>query len=265
MRNAKDETLNEGEFSRLVQTCRDSKDSLINQFIVLMAGILGMRIGEIAHIKKHWIDFEKETITIPNYEPCNCKYCIDCKKLDIKRRKKPQKKGKKKKKKIKPMQKRWHPKSSAGARTLPYGFNHDVKRIMEEMFNKYTEVPLTPIAISHKIRRLGESIGLKLFAHALRATAATRLAYDGMQARPLQVFMGWETLDMAEHYIRTCGSLTKKELDRVYPESKRCHIEYSPRDMFTFTNLGKEAVERKRWENEDEWLRQLIGDNKFAL
>ena len=262
--------LNKKDFSRLLRVCKNSKNPLINQFIVLMAGILGMRASEIAHMKKHWIDFEKETITIPRYEPCNCKYCIHSKRLDEERQKKQSQRGKDNTKK--PIQKMWHPKTPLAARTLPYGFNHDVKRIMEEMFNKYTEVPLTPIAISHKIRRLGESIGLKLFAHGLRATAATRLVHTGISPEALQVFMGWNSLDMAAHYIRGCGISAKRELESIYgvriaPQRDLRPDQNGMHTMCKKTDLEDEKVDfiNMKWDNTTETRPEIIKEARHIL
>ncbi len=54
----------------------------------------------------------------------------------------------------------------------------------------------------------------RIYPHALRATAATRLAYRVHNPIVLCDIFGWKQLKMAERYIRRAGGRTELELDR---------------------------------------------------
>jgi integrase len=44
-------------------------------YIILLAGRLGLRTGEIQHARAEWIDWDRGEIAIPRHDPCGCKYC----------------------------------------------------------------------------------------------------------------------------------------------------------------------------------------------
>lgn len=45
------------------------------RFICLTAGRLGFPAGEIAYFQMAWINWDRQTIRIPQHEPCKCGYC----------------------------------------------------------------------------------------------------------------------------------------------------------------------------------------------
>jgi len=51
--------------SKRIETC----------FIILMAGRVGLRAGEIQHMRREWIDWYRGEIAIPRYDPCGCTNC----------------------------------------------------------------------------------------------------------------------------------------------------------------------------------------------
>lgn len=52
-------------FKRMLEAC----------FIILLAGRLGLRTGEIQHVREAWIDWRRGEIVIPRHDPCGCKNC----------------------------------------------------------------------------------------------------------------------------------------------------------------------------------------------
>lgn len=71
-RHSKEDALSEREFEELLAaTYRlDEYWSLQCRFVVLMAGRLGLRAGEIAHMRSSRVDFRRNMICIPAHQPC---------------------------------------------------------------------------------------------------------------------------------------------------------------------------------------------------
>lgn len=73
-----DEALRQPTFVRLFRGAfeiEDSERSLKAAYIILLAGRLGLRTGEIQHVREAWIDWRRGEIAIPRHDPCGCKNC----------------------------------------------------------------------------------------------------------------------------------------------------------------------------------------------
>ena len=85
VRHSRERALSEREFERLLQGIeRIDCDwyRLQTRFVVIVAGRLGIRAGEIAHMRSEWIDFRNGMIQIPEQDTCDkgedggpCGYC----------------------------------------------------------------------------------------------------------------------------------------------------------------------------------------------
>ena len=85
VRHSRERALSDREFERLLQGIeRIDCDwyRLQTRFVVLVAGRLGMRAGEIAHMREDWVDFRSGMIRIPEQDHCDkgedggpCGYC----------------------------------------------------------------------------------------------------------------------------------------------------------------------------------------------
>lgn len=71
LRSAKEDALNEVEAGMLLNACRDLLDNLV----VRLPLYAGLRIGEVQHLKKLWLDWEKDIIIIPARQQCSCYEC----------------------------------------------------------------------------------------------------------------------------------------------------------------------------------------------
>ena len=60
LRSAKEDALNPVEAGMLLNTCRDLLDNLT----IRLPLYTGMRIGEVQHLKKSWLDWDKGIIII---------------------------------------------------------------------------------------------------------------------------------------------------------------------------------------------------------
>lgn len=56
----------------------------------------------------------------------------------------------------------------------------------------------------------------RIYPHALRATAATYHAYNGLPAIALQNLMGWADLETAQKYLRKSAGATEKALEEIH-------------------------------------------------
>lgn len=238
---------NDEKFNRLLRACNKTKQPLENKFLILVLGILGLRAGELAHLKEKWIDFDRKEIIIPLHEPCDCKYCTDKMKKQLKKNVSSHE----------VMKEYWHPKTVGGVRTVYFGFNEELEEILKEMMDKYHKCPYTPIAITHRVRRLGEQIDIKVYPHSLRSRAASKFSNDGMSLGALQNIMGWKNTEMAEHYIRSSGRMARKELGKLYEKEQKHSNNYLSRRKFYLTHLGKKLVHRKPWRKEESWFKRL--------
>lgn len=72
VRHSKDDALDTREFEQLLEATYDLEDyyGLQSRFVILVAGRLGMRAGEIAHMKASWIDWRRSLIDIPRHQYC---------------------------------------------------------------------------------------------------------------------------------------------------------------------------------------------------
>jgi len=85
VRHSKDRALTEREYERVLQAVERIDDGWyrnVTRFIVVVAGRLGLRAGEIAHMHREWVDFRSGIIVIPEHQRCTksasggpCGYC----------------------------------------------------------------------------------------------------------------------------------------------------------------------------------------------
>ena len=165
--------LNGEQVKALIEACESLEDRLA---LKLMA-YLGMRVSEVAHLCRDWVNSGE--IRIPASQPCDCASC----------------KG------------TWSAKSKASVRVLPVP-----ELIANDLYTFLHQSPegfhITRVALWWKVKRIAKKAGIKtkgmaggtISPHILRATAATHLA-SHLTASELCYLLGWESLEMGEHYI----------------------------------------------------------------
>lgn len=73
-----DEALRQPTFWRLYLGALqiDNKERRLKAcYIILLGGRLGLRTGEIQHVRESWIDWRRGEIAIPQHDPCGCMNC----------------------------------------------------------------------------------------------------------------------------------------------------------------------------------------------
>jgi integrase len=61
---SRDDALDDQEFEQLLEACDPKKPR--ERLVILLAGDLGMREGEIAHLRRCWVNFQKGHVVIPS-------------------------------------------------------------------------------------------------------------------------------------------------------------------------------------------------------
>jgi len=213
VRHTYQDALGERDFQLLLEgaTLLSERYRLQTRFVLLLGGRLGMRAGEICHLKEDWVDWDREMINIPHYEPCSCGYC---------REQASQKTDWNDMTFEAAMERRWCPKSDRGSRAIPFDFSPKVQLIMERFFDLHDEFHLSRKTVNRRVTRAAEKAEEidpeRTYPHCLRSTAATYHASRGLKAIQLQALMGWEDLETAQKYVKLTGEHTARALRNAH-------------------------------------------------
>lgn len=223
VRHSHENALTEDEFEALLQATDKLPEPASTECVVLLllGGRLGMRAGEIAHMRRDWIDYQREQITIPSYQDCTkgrngdaCGYCRSQARQAIGYDSNDNTLDEE-------LSKRWKPKTQQSARTIPFGFSDRVEACLREYFSEHEQYQHCRSSMNRRMDELADAAGMpqdELYPHCLRATAATYHAFRGLSVAPLQALMGWADMATAKKYIRLSGGATAKALNDVHAD-----------------------------------------------
>jgi len=221
-RRSKRDALTNREFEILLNGARqlDDYQSLQARFAIFMAGRLGLRRGEIAHMTRDWVDWNRNMLCIPHHEPClkgrdSMGICGSCHQqakqrvehnpdLEIEDAKDLQ----------------WRAKTREASRDIPFDFHPRVSLLIEEFFERWDAWPVSATAVNRRIDAAADETDLdkRVYPHGLRATAASFHAARGLEVIPLQSLMGWAQVSTAHNYVRASGENTKRALNSVHSQ-----------------------------------------------
>ena len=155
-------------------------------FVYFTLGKFGLRIGEMSHMSHDWFILEQgnEHIKIPRLTKCvhDCSKCRNRGGM-------------------------WSPKTKNGARTIPAYIDIEAFWFIEEYLRNGNLPPMERRAreIIYQIEKKA-NIPHNIFPHALRATAAQRVAaMPNVTSPDLMEIFGWADLDTANSYIVASG------------------------------------------------------------
>ena len=198
--SCKEDVLSQQELTMLLLVCNSIRD----KFIVYCLVYAGLRVSELKHLRRSWVNFDESTITIPTRQYCKC---TECNHVDGKGKQKP-KEG------------IWKPKTKKGARTI---LIHPVLLpIISEFLAGSEEIGLTRQRIWQRVKEIARQAHIlrNLYPHCLRATGATNLAYEDISAASLQYDFGWERLSSAEAYVKSDMKRAHAETREIYDKDK---------------------------------------------
>jgi integrase len=222
-RHSKADALGQREFQLLLEGAGKMRDyyGFQARFIILVAGRLGLRRAEIAHMEEDWLDRRRNMVVIPLQQDCDrgqgggiCGACETKAKqrvnhnegLDIEEAR----------------DLAWVAKTQEAAREVPYDFNPRVSLIIDRFFEKYDRYPCSAQSINRRVKKaaeLAEDISPEdVYPHCLRATAATYHANRGLDVIPLQSLMGWAQVSTAHNYVKSSGENTQRALHFVHSQ-----------------------------------------------
>jgi integrase len=214
VRHSKQDSLDEREFELLVEGTRELKGyrQTEAEFIVFVLGRLGLRRGEITHLKREWIDRREKLIKIPGHQPCtkgqNGGMCGHCRQLvkqaaDINEIPVSEIKGN-----------WWRPKTESAVRGIPYDWSPRAEIAIDRFCEHFDSFTRSSTAVSRRIKAAAEHAPQldkdDIYPHALRATAATYQVSRGLGVHALTSMMGWANLSTAQVYISNSDENTRR-------------------------------------------------------
>ncbi|WP_255356218.1 tyrosine-type recombinase/integrase [Haloarcula sp. CBA1127] len=210
--------MDDREFELLLEATYRMDDDyfgLESRFIVLAAGRLGLRSGEICHMREEWLNERRRMIVIPAHQSCQkgkdggiCGACEQSARqkaehnddVDLEQAR----------------ESMWSPKTSAAAREVPFDAEPRAELAVERYLDKYGRFQASQTAINRRVTRaaeIAEELDPDMVTpHGLRATAATRFASRGLDTVALQSMFGWSNLSTAHNYIRRSGEATARAI-----------------------------------------------------
>lgn len=212
-RHSHQAALTDTEYEQLLTACDqlDEPYQTEARFAVIATGRLGLRGGELAHLSKDWINWDRSQIEIPAYDACTngthggvCGYCKQQAALAVENNDDLDMET--------AVSQRWNPKTDHAVRAVPFDFNDRVRKIVSDFFWTHNGWEHSRSTVNRRVKRAARQAGVDVFPHALRATAATYHAYQGVPPVALQNLFGWARLATAQKYIRLSGSATSAAL-----------------------------------------------------
>jgi integrase len=223
--HSKEKALNKRKFELLMEGAKELSQSdyyykYDPEFVIYTLGRLGLRRGELVHMKEDWINWRKQMIEIPLHEPCSKgidgEICGDCKQLAKQRVEYSDNLTLKE-----AMDWVWVPKTEAASRDIYFGFDTRAEMYIERYFSsdEYNQVEACGTSISRRVKRSAELAPElnpeNINPHALRATAATY--HSGrLKVLSLMQFMGWCQPSTAKVYFSRNGDNTARQLNSFH-------------------------------------------------
>lgn len=221
VRHSKEDALSDREFELLLEGAERCKDYWAEQarLAILVCGRLGLRVGELVHLREDWIDWRRDLISIPRHEPCDKGkdggICGDCEQaarqmVDVDPSRD-----------IEDMRDRfWGPKTDMAVREVPFDFSARATLALERFFDQYDRWPVSIGSTSRRVKRAAEKADeldpADVYPHCLRSTAASHHAGRGLDTLPLQSLMGWAQSSTAECYVAHSTENTRRHLNMVH-------------------------------------------------
>ena len=174
-------SLSQPQVQALLAACQDYEERVT----IGCQLFLGLRVSELAHMRADWVTDDGD-LKVPSFQTCNCAECA-------------RERGGE-----------WRPKTKAGARTLP--IPKRLRPDLSELFKvKPYGVGISRVGLYYRTKTVLKRAKIKFhglsgntaFPHALRSTCAMMLALSGMEAIALCYFMGWKSIAVGDHYLRS--------------------------------------------------------------
>jgi len=181
------------------------------RFVILVCGRLGLRRGELGHMRESWIDWRNSMISIPYHQPCDkgrdggiCGYCTRLAQMQADHA--PERTIDDRRRRM------WSPKTQAAAREVPFDANERAAIALERFFDRFDRWPCSVQAVNRRVDKAAALAGLDVYPHALRATAASYHASRDISVHSLMSIMGWADPSTARAYVTANADQAAKEI-----------------------------------------------------
>lgn len=220
VRHSKEDALDDREFELLIEgsTRLEAPYDREAKFLVLVMGRLGLRLGELTHIRESWVDWRKRMIDIPRHQGCSsgkdndlCGLCLqqarqqaDRLGVDVDDLR----------------DEFWRAKTDQAARSIPFDFDPRVEIAVERFFDEHDRWPYSHTSIRRRVHKATEAASEledeSVYPHALRATAASYAAGRGLPVLALQGFMGWANPSTASNYVQASPENVARAMHQIH-------------------------------------------------
>lgn len=243
---SKDDALTDKEINLLT----DNTQTLKEKFIIKMILYSGLRAGEIAHIKKDWINEDKTIINIPTKQECTCYECrlrrfsqiiedtawkkdypditFSVSKLEKILHKKRSITEKEKEYQVqfsRILVGFWEPKTHAGIREIPIIYP-ELNDVIDKFFSHHEQLNISRQRVWFIVQTVAKRAGLYartkvkgkekspswIYPHALRATCASLWGKRGVALATMCKVFGWDDVTSANPYVTIDKKSAEKEL-----------------------------------------------------
>lgn len=223
--HSKEKALSEREFELLLEGAAELGRSRYYydpdpEMTIYVLGRLGLRRGELVHLREDWINWREKQIEIPAHEPCTVgeggSICGDCVQFARQRADHADELTV-----DEALEWSWVPKTEAGVRDVYFGHDTRAEMHLERYFesDEYDRYEPGASAAARRCKRAAE-LAPELdpegvHPHGLRATAASHFSDQGLETFQLAQVMGWVRMDVAETYLSRSTVQTARSLDSM--------------------------------------------------
>lgn len=220
--HSKEDALDDRDFELLLEGAGSMRDyyGIQSKFAVMVLGRLGLRRGELAHMRESWVDWRRQLICIPLQQDCHkgkdggiCGYCrglaeqrVHYADDDLEQ--------------DEAEEWQWRAKTPAASREVYWGFDPRVELYMERFFDRFSAWEWSAQAINRRVKKAAENApGLTredVRPHSLRATAASHHAGRGLEMHALMQHFGWAQASTADCYLSRNSKNTARQLDSIH-------------------------------------------------
>jgi len=216
-----EKALTERDFEYLLEGARriDGSGKRFEAYaVILMAGRLGFRPGELTHFAASWVDEQREIIHVPEHVSCQkgrgggvCGYCRQAARQRARNEDEPIEEF---------TAQYWQPKTDAAVRPIPFHFSTRVQTAIELLLRRHGGWPYSFSTLRRRLdTALREAPSLdpeSTSLHGLRATAASYHASRGLDLAAFRSMFGWEDLETARQYLNIDGAMTRRALTNTH-------------------------------------------------
>ena len=192
----------------------DRQQRLHASAILLLAGRLGLRPGEIQHLHEAWIDWGRGELTVPERDPCACQQCWETARHA-------QRAGDGRRLREILTESTWSPRGAG--RTIPFGWSQRLTGVLARLCEEEGYLTLSAEAMGRLVDRCAQQAeGLDADAvdvRSLRSTAAAFFADAGFSPDRVDRLLGG-TVGHTQTITQRAGGDARQQLGAIFDDTR---------------------------------------------